>query len=195
MVAESTRATFTRMQDGTADDYAKIDQADAEYFAALPTRILAAVAALATDGLSAYTIDRTSHSLQSATRALRAGEEEDYVVAALIHDVGDPLAPFSHGRLAASIIKPFVSPRIAWIVEQHPVFQMYYYAPHMGGTRDARERFRDHEWFDDAEYFTANYDENCFDPDYPSLPLEYFAPMVHNVFSREPAFPETGATL
>ena len=118
MVAESTRATFTRMQDGTADDYAKIDHADAEYFAALPTRILAAVAALATDGLSAYTIDRTSHSLQSATRALRAGEEEDYVVAALIHDVGDPLAPFSHGRLAASIIKPFVSPRIAWIVER-----------------------------------------------------------------------------
>ena len=188
-------ATFTRMQDGDAADYAKIDAIDAHYFSELPNRIIAAVADLANEGLNGYAVDRTEHSLQSATRALRAGEDTDYVVAALVHDIGDALAPFSHGRLAASILKPFVSQRITWIVEHHPVFQMYFYAPHMGATRDARERYRDHEWFDDAAYFCENYDENCFDPNYPSLPLEHFAPLVHEVFGRPPRFPETAAVI
>ncbi|CAB4925262.1 unannotated protein [freshwater metagenome] len=195
MSGHTARATFTRMQDGGPDDYARIDVIDAGYFSELPGRIMAAVAGLASEGLGGYAVDRTQHSLQSATRALRAGEETDYVVAALVHDIGDSLAPFSHGRLAGSVLKPFVSPRITWIVEHHPVFQMYFYAPHMGGTRDARERYRGHEWFDDTAYFCEHYDENCFDPNYASLPLEYFAPLVQEVFGRSPLFPETAAVV
>ncbi|MCG3774157.1 MAG: hypothetical protein JW395_0974 [Nitrospira sp.] len=110
MAAE--KANFTRMQDGTAEEYAAIEEADAKYFADLPGRVAAAVAGLAKEGLGGYAVDRTQHSLQSATRAHLAGEDVEYVVAALVHDVGDPLAPFSHGRLAASILRPFVSPRI-----------------------------------------------------------------------------------
>lgn len=182
------RATFTRMQDGTAEDYATIGALEAQYAANLPSRILSAVADLA-DGFGGYAVDRTTHSLQSATRALRHGEDTDYIVAALVHDIGDPLAPYSHGSLAAAVLRPFVSERLCWIISHHPVFQMYYYAPHMGGVRDARERYRDSPWYDDAIYFCENYDENCFDPDYPTLPLEHFAPMVTEVFSREPRYP------
>jgi predicted HD phosphohydrolase len=177
---------FTRMQDGTAADYAVIEEIDNQYFAGLPDRVLAAVAGLATEGLGGYAVDRTEHSLQSATRALRNGEDTDYVVAALVHDIGDALAPFSHGSLAAAVLKPFVSERICWIVSHHPVFQMYYYAPHMGGVKDARERYRGSPWFDDTVFFCENYDENCFDPAYDSLPLEHFEPMVREVLGREP---------
>ena len=133
-------------------------------------------------------MNRTEHVLQSATRALRNGEETDYVVAALTHDIGDILAPYSHGELAAAVIQPFVSPRIAWILKVHPVFSMYYYAHFIGGDRNARERYRGHQWFDDAACFCENYDENCFDPDYSWLPMEHFAPMLHEVFGREPVF-------
>jgi predicted HD phosphohydrolase len=182
----TARASFTRMQDGTAEDYAIIEALESEYFAKLPDRVLGAVADLASNGLDGYPVDRTAHSLQSATRALRNGEDTDYVVAALVHDIGDPLAPFSHGSLAGAVLRPFVSERLCWIVSHHPVFQMYYYAPRLGGVRDARERYHDHPWYDDAVYFCEHYDENCFEPDYPSLPLGHFAPMVHEVFGREP---------
>lgn len=188
-------ATFTRMQDGTAQDYALIEQAEATYVAELPARVLGAVRALAVDGLDGYPVDRTHHSLQSASRAVRDGRDTDYVVAALVHDIGDPLAPFSHGSLSAAVLRPFVRPQLTWIIEHHPVFQMYYYAPHMGGTKDARERYRGHEWFDDTVEFCERYDENCFDPAYPVLPLEHFEPMVQEVFSRPPAFPETRPQL
>jgi predicted HD phosphohydrolase len=183
------RATFTRMQDGTAADYAIIEPFERAYNAQLADRVLGAVADLA-GGLDGYPVDRTTHSLQSATRALRGGEDTDYVVAALVHDIGDPLAPFSHGSLAAAVLRPFVSERLCWIVAHHPVFQMYHYAPHMGGVRDARERYRDHPWFDDAVYFCEHYDDNCFDPGYPTLPLEHFAPLAREVFSREPRYPD-----
>jgi predicted HD phosphohydrolase len=184
------RAGFRRMRDGTEADYALIEAAERAYFAKLPERVLGAVAALAAEGLDGYPVDRTEHSLQSATRALRDGRDTDYVVAALVHDIGDPLAPFSHGRLAASVLRPFVSARLFWIVEHHPVFQTHYYAPHLGVSGDERERYRGHPWFADTVEFCERYDENCFDADYPSLPLEHFAPMVREVFGRTPSFPE-----
>ena len=180
--------TFTRMQDGSPEEFATVKAAERAQKKELPGRIIQALEAVADEGVGAYQVNRTEHSLQSATRALRNGEETDYVVAALIHDIGDILAPYSHGELAAAVIKPFVSPRITWILQHHPVFSMYYYAHFIGGDRNARERYRGHEWFGDAVYFCENYDENCFDPDYEWLPMKHFAPLVHEVFGREPAF-------
>lgn len=174
------------MQDGTAADYAVIEQAEREFERGLPDRVLAAVRALGDSGLGGYPVTRLEHSLQSATRALRDGRETEYVVAALVHDLGDGLAPHSHGSFAATVLRPYVAERVAWIVEHHPVFQMYYYAPHMGGQRDARERYRGHRWFDDTVEFCERYDENCFDPGYPSQPLSDFEPLVREVFTREP---------
>ena len=172
------RARFTRMQDGTAEEFALIEAAETEYASTLPARVLDAVRALETGGAQGYAISRLEHSLQSATRAERDGRPVDYVVAALVHDIGDSLAPYSHGSYAASVLRPFVSEELCWIVSHHPLFQMYYYGPHMGGDKNARERFRGHRWFDATVEFCERYDENCFDPAYEWLPLEHFAPAV-----------------
>ena len=135
-----------------------------------------------------YKVSRLEHSLQSATRAYRDGRSEEYVAAALLHDIGDNLAPYTHGEMVAAILKPFLPEKLVWIVKYHGLFQMYYYAHYYGGDRDARERFRDHPWFDDCAEFCEKYDQNCFDPQYDSLPLEFFEPLVRKIFSAEPSF-------
>jgi len=111
-----------------------------------------------------------------------------YVVAALVHDIGDSLAPYSHGSYAAAVLRPFVSEELCWVISHHPLFQMYYYGPHMGGDKHSRDQFRGHPWFDATVEFCERYDENCFDPDYDWLPLAHFAPAVEEVFTREPSF-------
>ena len=109
----------------------------------------------------------------------------EIVVAALLHDIGDLLAPRSHSEMAASILRPFVSEKTYWIVKHHGLFQMYYYAHHVGGDRNARERFLDHPWYEDAVRFCEEYDQNCFDPEFNSESLEFFEPMLRRVFNHE----------
>jgi predicted HD phosphohydrolase len=156
-----------------------------EEIAELPDRVLDAVANLR-NFQGALQVTRYEHSLQSATRAYRDGKDEEYVVMCLVHDIGDTLAPYSHGPLVAAVIKPFVSERVRWIVEKHPLFQSYYFAHHLGADRNARDKYKDHPYYEDTIEFCAKYDQNCFDPDYDSLPLEFFEPMVHRVFGRQP---------
>jgi predicted HD phosphohydrolase len=175
--------SFTAMADGTKEDYDVLWEAGEDYSVALPDRILDAVRALE-HSFSGYQVSRLEHSLQSATRAHRDGQDEDYVVAALVHDIGDELAPYSHGEMTAAIMRPYLSEELCWIVQHHPVFQEYYYAHHRGGDRNARDRYRDHPWYDACAKFCEVYDQNCFDPDYDSLPLEFFEPMVRRVFSE-----------
>ena len=127
-------------------------------------------------------VSRLEHSLQSATRALRAGKDKEYVAAALLHDIGDALAPHSHGEMVAAVLRPFVSERVCWIVQKHALFQSYYYAHLMGEDRNARDRYIDHPFYDDCVEFCEHFDQNCFDPDYDSLPLEFFRPIVEEVF-------------
>ena len=177
---------FTRMQDGTREEYEFLDQMEDEYKAGLPDRILEALRKLE-HSISGYRISRLEHSLQGATRAFRAGESDEMVVAVLLHDIGDELATYSHSEMAAAILRPFVSEKIYWIVKHHGVFQMYYYAHHCGGDRNSREMYRDNPWYQDAIDFCHNYDQNCFDPDYDSEPLEFFEPILRRVMSR-PAF-------
>jgi predicted HD phosphohydrolase len=187
-MSELTRARFTRMQNGTAEEYALIEEADAASARELPGRVLDAVRALDDGGASGYAVSRLEHSLQSATRAERDGRPAEYVVAALVHDIGDGLAPYSHGSYAASVLRPFVSEELCWVVAHHPLFQMYYYGPNMGGDVHARDRFAGHPGYAATVEFCERYDENCFDPGYDWLPLEHFAPVVTEVFSRPPAF-------
>lgn len=177
--------SFTQMKHGTQAEYEMLEILEREYARGLPDRLLDALRKLE-HSLSGYRVSRLEHSLQSATRALRGGESEEIVVAALLHDIGDELAPYSHGELAAAVLRPYVSAKTHWMIHHHGVFQMHYYAHHIGGDRDARERFRGHPWFDDAARFCEEYDQNCFDPDYESLPLERFEPMLRAVFAREP---------
>jgi len=175
---------FIRMADGTREEYAFLDTMGEEFSAGLAGRLLDHLKAL--DGsISGYKVSRLGHSLQSATRAYRARESEELVVAALLHDIGDMLAPHSHGEMAAAVLRPFVSERTYWIVKHHGLFQTYYYAHFSGGDRNLRERYRDHPWYADTIHFCQAYDQNCFDPEYENLPLSFFEPMVQRVFDPE----------
>ena len=181
--------SFTRMADGTKEDYQFLGEQEREFIDGLPARLLNSLSALG-ESFSGYPVSRLEHSLQSATRAHRAGESEELVVPALLHDIGDLLAPHSHSEMAASILRPYVSQKTYWIIKHHGLFQLYYYAHHLGGDRNARERFLDHPWYEDAVRFCEEYDQNCFDPDYDSESLAFFEPMVQRVFSKENTFDE-----
>jgi len=183
---------FTQMIDGTAEEYAFLDNLEKEFARGLPGRIETSLRGLE-DTLSGYQVSRLEHSLQSATRAQRDGRTDDYVVAALIHDIGDELAPYSHSELAASILRPFVDENLYQIIKTHGVFQIYYYGEQMGIDRNVRERYKDEPWYEDAIEFCEKYDQNCFDPDYKSEPLEFFRPLLNEVFMREPLFGERTA--
>ena len=175
------RVAFTRMEDGTREEYEFLAAREREEHADLVDRLFDMLRQMDSD--AGYQISRYEHSLQSATRAYRDGRDEEYVVCCLFHDIGDMLAPFNHSQLAAAVLRPYVSEKNHWIIRQHGVFQGYYYFHHFGGDREARQAFAGHEWYDDCVEFCAKYDQNCFDPDYENLPLEFFEPMVRRVFA------------
>ena len=180
--------SFTRMDEGTVEDYALLGKLEHEYVASLPDRLLGALEGLR-NSLAGYKIDRLEHSLQSATRAEEEGADIEMIVAALIHDLGDDLAPENHSQMAAAIIRPYVREEVTWIIEHHGVFQMFYYGDAAGVNKDERERWRGHKWFESCERFCGAWDKMAFDPDYPTKPLSHFEPMLREVFSRTPFDP------
>jgi predicted HD phosphohydrolase len=175
--------SFTEMQRGTAEDYALLDRLEREEALGLPDRLLAEVSGLE-DSLDGYQVTRLQHSLQTATRARRSGADTDWIVAALLHDIGDQLAPYNHAEFAASVMRPYVREEVAWVVEHHGVFQSYYYSHHLGGDRNGRDAFADHPWYELCADFCAQWDQNSFDPAGPIDPLESFVDEVKEVFTR-----------
>lgn len=176
--------SWTRMEHGTREDFAYLDTAFTTHArAALVDNLIGLLGALRGPTLG-YQVDRYEHSLQSGTRALRAGESADMVVGALLHDVADSFAPENHSQAAASLLKPYVDERTEWVVRHHGLFQGYYYFHHVGGDRDARDRYADSPFYDDCVRFCADYDQNCFDPAYDTLPVDAFRDHLHEVFGR-----------
>lgn len=175
--------SFTRMEDGTREDYMMLVEHEKTFMAQTADRVLAQLNLLQ-GSLDGYKVSRYEHSLQSATRALRDGAEEEMIVAALLHDIGDIVSPSNHSEVAAAILKPYVSERVYWIVKMHGLFQLYYYGHHYGEDRNARDALKDHPWFDDCQHFCHEYDQASFDPDYDTLPIETFEPMVRRVFAE-----------
>ena len=177
---------FTAMADGTREEYAFLGRLwDEHKQAHLADSVLGLLKAMQGPTLG-YKIDRYRHSLQSATRAKRDGADEETVVCALLHDIGDTIAPDNHSAVAAAILRPYVSEKNHWIVQHHGVFQGYYFFHHIGGDRDARERYRGHPHFEACAAFCERWDQTSFDPDYETLPLEAFEPAVRRLFAREP---------
>ena len=172
--------SFTRMADGTAEEYAFLTHLYEKCRNGVSDRLLELLKAMKGDKLG-YQVDRYTHSLQSATRADSDGADEETVVCALLHDLGDVIAPDNHSEVIASILRPYISKKNHWVLKHHGLFQGYYYFHHIGGDRNARERYKDHPFYQDCVDFCEKWDQTSFDPDYPTQPLEYFEPMVRKV--------------
>ena len=177
-----TPAAFRSFDESTAEDWAVIMTRMNDTQRLVADRVLEQLRFMADDH-GGFPVDRLEHSLQTATRAQSDGRDDEYVFCALIHDVGDTLAPFNHEAIGAAIAKPFVSEANHWMVEHHGYFQGYYFWHHIGGDRNARERFRDSPYFDYTAEFCAKYDQVAFDPDYRSEPLEHFEPLVREILT------------
>ncbi len=176
---------FTEMKNGSKEDYLLLDKHEKKYVEGTADRILKFMAGL-NSTLEGYQVSRLEHSLQSATRALRDNASEEMIVATLLHDIGDELAPMNHSEYAAAVLKPYVSEKTHWIIEKHGEFQMYYYAHHLGGNRNQRDKYKGHKYYQDTVDFCENWDQKSFDPNYKSFTLKEFEPMVRKIFSRKP---------
>jgi predicted HD phosphohydrolase len=181
---QAQRVSFSRMEDGTAEDFALIvSEAQAHSRDHLVDNVLGMLKSMIGPTLG-YQVDRYEHSLQSATRAHRDGASIDLVVGALLHDIGDVIAPANHSELAAAVIAPYVDEETTWVVRHHGVFQGYHYWDKLGLDKNARDKYRGHPYFDTTAHFCAKWDQTAFEPGYDTLPLEYFEPMVREVFAR-----------
>ncbi len=177
------RAKFTEMSQSTAEDWQIIMPEQLAFFSKLPDRILAHMELLAGD-YGGFPVDRLQHSLQTAHRAAEAGEDDEYVVCALLHDIGDTLGSANHADVAAAILQPFVSEENHWMIKHHAIFQGYNFFHFIGGDRNMRDQFRDSDHFKRTARFIAKYDDPSFDPAMPELSLSLFEPMVRSVFSQ-----------
>ncbi len=187
------KAQWKAMEEASQGDFEAVMEYDAVYNRGLVDRLLDQLRQL-DEEWTAYPINRYQHSLQSATRAYRDGADEETIVAALLHDIGDISAPFNHSEVAAAILKPYVSEKTYWIIRHHGVFQGYYYNHHLGGDRNAREKYRNSPYYDACVYFCHHYDQCAFDPDYDTLELEFFEPMLRRVFASEQGHLELNET-
>ncbi len=181
------KVNFTEMKNGSKEDYELLEKYEKNFERKTADRLLRYLASQTTT-LEGYQITRLEHSLQAATRAYKNGESEEMVVATLLHDIGDDLAPMNHSQYAASIIRPYVSEKTYWIILHHGLFQTYYSAHHLGGNRNARDKFKDHKYYQDTVDFCEKYDQSSFDPNYKSMSLEEFEPMVKKIFDRKPFY-------
>ena len=181
----SDTVSFTQMKDGTAEDYALLAEKEKPYLALTADRVLDELRRQGNVSLEGYRITRLDHALQAATRAEDEGADIDWIVGALLHDIGDGLAPQNHDKFSAEVIRPFVRWDVAWVVEHHGIFQMIYYAHHYGWDENARDRFRDHPCFQACADFCERWDQSSFDPEYTPRPLGHFEPMVRQVFARK----------
>lgn len=178
-----TKTSFHAMTEGTEAQWKEISRLAREYRRELPDRLLSQLRLLE-GGLDGYAVSRLEHSLQTATRAFRDGRDEEYVVCALMHDIGDLMGPANHAEIGAVILKPFISEANHWMLDKHGVFQGYYFFHHLGLDRDLREQYRGHPHFEHCADFCHRYDQNSFDPTYESMPLEAFEPMLRRVLAR-----------
>lgn len=174
------RATFTSFEESTADDWAKIVPQLEITQGMVADRVIGLLRDLEFDH-GGFPVDRLEHSLQTATRAEKAGKDDEYVFCALIHDIGDTLSPYNHPDIAAAIVKPFVSEANHFMVQRHGEFQGYYFWHYIGMDQHARDKYADSPFYDRTVEFCADYDQAAFDPGYQSNPLEHYEPLIRQI--------------
>ncbi len=176
---------FTAMVDGTKDQWLHIATAIDHYNEGFIDRIVGTLRELEKDA-GGFAVDRLEHSLQTATRAYRDDKDTEYVVCALLHDIGDMLAPYNHDKYAAAVLQPFVSEANHWMIENHGMFQGYYFFEYLGLDKNIRDQFAGHQYYDRCAEFCHNYDQNSFDPKYDSMSVEDFIPALEEVMGHGP---------
>ena len=176
---------FNEMKDGDKEDYDLLVKFEDKFVEGTSNRLIRILKNL-DSSLGGYKISRLEHSLQVASRAMRDEADEEMIVASLLHDIGDEIAPLNHSELAASVLKPFVTEKTRWIVEKHGIFQTYYYNHHYGKDRNLRDKYKGHQYYEDTINFCHKWDQASFDPNYNTIPLDTFIPMVGRIFSRTP---------
>ena len=177
------KVKFKQMKDGTKEEYLLLDKHEKKYIEGTADRLINFMSGL-NNTLEGYQITRLEHSLQTATRALNDQADDEMIVASLLHDIGDELAPLNHSEIAAAVLKPYVTEKTHWIIEKHGEFQMYYYAHHLNGNRNQRDKYKGHIYYQDTINFCENWDQKSFDPNFKSLNLKDFEPYVKKIFSR-----------
>lgn len=183
MSRDQSHATFSHMREGTTDDWAKIAREFVPYARQLPGRVLDHLNLLKGDH-GGFPVDRLTHSLQTATLAHQDGRDEEYVVCALLHDMGDTLGSYNHADIAAAVLKPFVSEENHWMISQHAIFQGYFFFHHLGMDRNLRDGYRHlPELYQRTAEFCDLYDAAAFDPQRETYPLEFFEPILKRVLA------------
>ena len=180
--------SFTRMIDGTRDDYELLEREGSAYFGAVPERILGVLETMG-QAFVGYQVSSLEHLLQTATRAERDDADEEMIVGALLHDFGDVFAPHNHPEFAAAMLRPYVREEVYWIVRHHGIFQFFYYGHHRDIDPNMREQYRDNPHYEACVAFCERWDQTSFDPGYESYSLDHFAPMVRRIFARDPRDP------
>ena len=175
-------ASFPSMDVSTAEQWAVIGAETFKNQGRVPERILAMLRSLE-DIVDGFAVDQLVHSLQCATRAERAGADKEMVVASLCHDIGKAVSVSNHPAIAAEILRPYVREEVYNVIRTHQDFQGRHYYHHFGGDPNAREQYRGEEWFSMGERFADEWDQTAFDPDYDTLPLEHFEPVLREVFA------------
>jgi len=176
-------AQFTDLQHSKAEDWKIIGEDFKIYASKLADRIIAHLQLLDGD-FGGFPVDRLTHSLQTATRAHRDGKDEEYVICALLHDIGDTLGSFNHPDIAAAILKPFVSPENFEMIEKHGLFQAYYFFHFLGMDRNLRDQFKGQPLYERTLEFCEKYDAPAFDKNYDTLPLSFFEPMLRRLMAK-----------
>ena len=179
------KVKFVEMKDGDKEDYDLLAKFEDKYIEGTADRVIRILKSL-DSSLGGYQVSMLEHSLQAATRALRDDADEEMIVASLLHDIGDEIAPLNHSELAASVLKPFVSEKTRWIVEKHGLFQAYYYNHYYNKNRNLRDKYKGHKFYEDTINFCHKWDQASFDPNYNTIPLDDFIPLVGKIFSRTP---------
>jgi predicted HD phosphohydrolase len=182
----SERADFRTLEQATPGDWRLIVAAEGadRLVRTVGDRLLDVLASIRNADSLGSPINLYMHSLQTATRVMRAGEDDELVVVALFHDLGEALSDNHHGLVAAELLAPWISERRSWLLVQHVAFQQFHFLNHPAVDVNARDRFIGHPFYAETVRFCAIYDQNSFDADYPTAPLEDFVPIVRRFFAR-----------
>jgi len=175
--------SFRRMDESTAEQWAHISERTMTNQGRVADRFLMLLESLSSisDG---FITDQLTHCLQTATMAERAGADDEVIFGSLCHDIGKAISVPNHGAISAEMIKPYVRDDVYQSIKNHQDFQGKHYYHHFDVPTSLRDRFAGESWFALCEEFTDDWDQQAFDPDYDTLPLSHFEPLIRELTAR-----------